>query len=150
MKIQNLIGIYVFTFASVSALGLNFPSVIAPILDIFSPVKFDFYMSNYVMYRMSLFLSGTMVYLFFVPIIWRKGFDSAEEWRIKKLNWLLVFFLIFLLPLMWIGYPFLALCTNCLTGNDFFYFCLTLSLFIGLQGFTQVILLKLFSFLRGR
>lgn len=101
MKIKKLIGVYVFTFASVAVLGLDFPSAIAPILDIFFPVQFNFYANNYVIFRMSLFLSGTMIYLFFIPIIWKEGFDKAKEWRIKKLNWLIVFFFdFFLLPII--------------------------------------------------
>lgn len=143
MKFQKLTTIYVSAFIIVIFVDAYFPSAVSIFIDIFLPLNFDFSGSSFARYRMSLYVVGSIIFCFFVPIIWITGFYGADLEIIKKLHWGNVVFGIPMVFILWLGYPSVALCETCWTANDIFYFFLTLVNFLALQISVQGIFLKL-------
>jgi hypothetical protein len=149
MKVEKLLAIYAFAFIIVIIFSAYFPLESSIFLETLLPVDFDFLSSSLVRYRMSLFVVGSIIFAFFVPVVGLIGFYGADPERIKKLHWGYVVFGIPIVFILWLGYPSVALCGNCWASNDMFYFFLTLFNFLALQVSVQGIYLKIKIFVKG-
>lgn len=149
MKIQKIVAVYTVALGMMAFLSMQFPSKIASFVNFFLPLKFDLTSQDFIRYRMALFLTATIVFLALVPIILRFGFHGTESEKIKRIHWRYIVIAILVIPIGWIGFPFIALCTTCWTANDIFYFFFIISVFIGLQILLQALLLKINLFKNG-
>lgn len=92
---------------------------------------------------MVLFLTATIVLLVFAPAIAYFGTREFNREKFQRTHWSHFVIEILAVPIGWIGYPFIALCTAFWTANPLIYFVLTVSCFIGFHVFIQAIVLKL-------
>lgn len=149
MKIEKITVIYIIIFMLVIFLGERYPSQLSFILDAFTPDGFDFSENRHVRFRMSLFFTGTVIFWALIPNIWRYGFYGGDTQEVKRLNIWYLLYGILISPIIWMGYPFVAMCSDCWAKNDFFYFFLTVGIFLALHISVQFILLKIALFLRN-
>jgi hypothetical protein len=143
MRIQKILGIYLVALGLAVLLNMQFPSQIASFVDYFFPMKIDLTSQGFIRYRMVLFLAATIVFLVLIPIIWNFGIQGTEPEKIKRMHWRYFVLVVFMIPISWIFFPLISLCTTCWTTNDIFYFLLTVSVFIGLQISFQALALKI-------
>jgi hypothetical protein len=65
-----------------------------------------------------------------MPVIGYFGIPETNVEELQNFPWWKMVFVIILSPLVWIGYPVIALCTKCVTSNDAVYFALTVFFFL--------------------
>jgi hypothetical protein len=148
MKIEKLAAIYVIVLGLVALAAAQFPSLMSDFVNVFFPVKADLSDIWFIRYRMSLFISATIILLFFVSYIWGFGFYNPNPENHKKLKWWWLLITVPMVPFFWLWFLPLGFCQVCWTRYDSFYFYLTVSLFLGLHILIQIISLILITFFR--
>lgn len=137
-----LLLIYTTVLGLTTLLNLKYPLKTASFIEFFLPLNIDISQQPFIRYRMVLWLVATIVFLILVPIIGYFGIVEMNVKKFQRIHWGNFVVAIIAIPICWVFYPLIALCTTCWTGNDIFYFILTIGLFIALQTFAQAILLK--------
>ena len=145
MKVEKLAAIYIIVLAMAAFACALFPTFMARFVNLFLPTKTDFMYIWHIRYRMALFISGSLMLPVLIPYIAMVGFHGTNIRGVMRLSWIKTMFLVFLLPLLWIGLPWVGLCGKCWASNDYFYFYffLVFGIFTGLQIYVQIFLLKM-------
>jgi hypothetical protein len=134
---------YALTLGFVAVLNGMYPVEVASIIQRVTSSRVDLSASDYARYRIALFLSATALLVVLFPFMWRLGAKLAVQNPLQFPTWKHFFTAVILVPIIWMGYPFIGLCATCWTSNDFFYYLLTVLIFFGLQIMIEVIVLKL-------
>ena len=136
---------YALTLGVVAVLSSIYPVEVASIIQRVSSPKIDLSTSDSARYRIALYLSATALLVVLFPFVWRLGAKLAvqEEGKRRTPTWWQTFVVAILVPIGWIGYPFISSCTTCWASNDTFYFLLTVFFFFALQLLIEGIVLKL-------
>lgn len=138
-----IIYIYFIALAVASILNNLSPSEISSFIYYFFPLDEDLSLNNFIRYRMFLWLTATVVFLLLTPIgfyLWiEKIFYINKIKLIPSWKWV---FLIIVMPISWIFYPIVFLCSDCVTSNDVTYFFLTILFFCALQFVALGLILK--------
>ncbi|WP_411883960.1 hypothetical protein [Polaromonas sp. YR568] len=143
MRAGKLALIYIVALGFAAFFNFQFPSQAAAFVDFFFPTTINLASEDFIRYRMVLFLTATIVLLILVPLIAYFGMREFNREKFQHTHWSHFVIAVLAVPIGWIVYPFIALCAACWTGNDFFYFFLTVGCFVGFQIFIQAIVLKL-------
>lgn len=139
---------YITILCVTAIINKEFPLQVASAVHSFLPVRIDLAEQPFIRYRMILFLVATITLIILAPIVGWVGFRDTNTEKIKRIHWMYFVISIPLMSILWIGYPFLSLCTICWFSNDFVYLFFTVSIFITLQLCLQVIFIK-FHIIRG-
>lgn len=145
-----LVLIYAVTLGLTVLLNFNYPSKAAYFVNFFLPTNIDVSQQPFIRYRIILWIVSSIILLIIMPII---GYFEIPETNVEKMQnfpWWKIVLMIILSPLIWIGYPIIALCTTCATSNDVLYFILTVLFFFGLQLFAHAIVFKTKFLLRWK
>lgn len=118
------------------------PSQTTAFVYFFLPLDNGFTENSFVRYRMLLWITSTIVFLFLTIIIGYFGILGTDMDKFKLMPWWNPLFYIILIATGWIFYPIIFLCTDCVTSNDLVYFILTVLLFLAMQIFAQAVILK--------
>ena len=140
---------YALTLGLVAVLNGIYPVEVASIIQRVTSSRVDLSTSDYARYRIALFLSATALLVVLFPFVWRLSAKFAGQNLGPTPTWGKTFVVAILVPIAWIGYPFIGLCTTCWTSNDIFYYLLTVFFFFALQMLIEVIVLKL-TFRNGK
>lgn len=142
-----LVLVYIVILGLAALLSAWRPSQTASFVHFFLPMDMDLTTQSFIRYRMFLWLIATMVFLVLVPVIGYLGIPETNIEKFQRIHWGHLVVAIVAIPVCWIFYPLMALCTTCWTSNDAFYFALTICLFGGLQILAYAIILKMKLFL---
>jgi cytochrome bd-type quinol oxidase subunit 2 len=137
-----LVLIYVAVLGLAALLNAWYPSHTASFVHFFLPVSAEFSEQPFIRYRILLWLVATAVFIVLVPVIGYFGVPETNLEKFQRVHWGHLVVAIVALPIGWIFYPIISLCTTCVTTNDAVYFALTVSFFLALQIFAHAIILK--------
>lgn len=145
-----LVLIYVAILGLAVVFGASHPLKVASFVYVFIPIDVNITEQPFILYRLLLWFTATIVFLILVIFIGCRGIPEANVEKIQLLRWWHVTLIVILSPIAWIFYPIISMCTTCITGNDIAYFILTVSFFIALQTLAQVVILKINIFFRRK
>ncbi len=137
-----LVLVYIVMLGLAALSSAWYPSQTASFVHFFLPMDVDISEQPFIRYRMLLWLIATMVFLVLVPVIGYFGIPETNVEKFQRVHWGHLVVAIVALPIGWIFYPIISLCTTCVTTNDAIYFALTVSFFLALQIFAHAIILK--------
>lgn len=143
MKIEKIIFIYLVVLGLIVFFCAQLPTRMSSYVNFFLPGREELTSFWNIRYRMSLFISATITFICFIPFIASVGFYGEDISRIRTLRWFYIAFIVFAVPVGWLIFPLVALCSVCWTSNDYFYFFITVSFFTTLQILVQVFILKI-------
>lgn len=143
MKAEKLVAIYVIVLAMAAFVSALFPSFTSDLVNLFTPIKADLTHIWHIRYRMTLFISASLILPILVPYIAVVGFHGTNIRGVMRLSWIKTLLIVFLSLFLWIAFPSVGLCRKCWASNDYFYFFLAFGIFIGLQINAQFFLLKI-------